>query len=36
MDITNNYIIVDEYQMLNIRNSDVDIKVIPVIATGIN
>jgi beta-phosphoglucomutase-like phosphatase (HAD superfamily) len=36
MDITNNYIIVDEYQMLNIRNSDVDIKVIPVIATGIS
>jgi phage-related baseplate assembly protein len=36
MDITNNYIIVDEYQMLNIRNNDVDIKVIPVIATGIS
>lgn len=36
IDITNNYIIVDEYQMLNIRNSDVDIKVIPVIATGIS
>ncbi len=36
IDITGNYIIVDEYQMLNIRNGDTDIKVIPVIATGIN
>jgi phage-related baseplate assembly protein len=36
IDIANNYIIVDEYQMLNIKNPDVDIKVIPVIATGIN
>jgi hypothetical protein len=36
IDIANNYIIVDEYQMLNIKKPDVDIKVIPVIATGIN
>jgi hypothetical protein len=36
IDITGNYIIVEEYQMLNIKNSDVDIKVIPVIATGIS
>ena len=36
IDITNNYIIVEEYQMLNIKKPDVDIKIIPVIATGIN
>lgn len=36
IDITNNYIIVDEYQMLNIRNNDTDIKIIPVIATGVS
>ena len=36
IDITNNYIIVEEYQMLNIKKPDVDIKVIPIIATGIN
>lgn len=36
IDITNNYIIVDEYQMLNIKKPDVDIKVIPIIAAGIS
>lgn len=36
IDVTNNYIIVDEYQMLNIKKPDVDIKVIPIIATGIS
>jgi hypothetical protein len=36
IDITNNYIIVEEYQMLNIKKPDVDIKIIPIIATGIN
>ncbi len=36
IDITGNYIIVEEYQMLNIKKPDVDIRVIPVIATGIS
>lgn len=36
IDITNNYIIVEEYQMLSIKKPDVDIRVIPIIATGIN
>jgi phage-related baseplate assembly protein len=36
IDITNNYIIVEEYQMINIIKPDVDIRVIPTIATGIS
>jgi hypothetical protein len=36
IDITNNYLIVEDYQMLSIMNPDVDIKVIPVIATGVS
>ena len=36
IDITGNYIIVDEYQLLNIRKPDSDIRVIPLVATGVN
>jgi phage-related baseplate assembly protein len=36
IDITGNYIIVEEYQMLNIKKPDVDIRIIPTIATGIS
>lgn len=36
LDISNNYIIVDEYQLLNIRKPDTDIKVIPLVATGVS
>ncbi len=36
LDLSNNYIIVDEYQLLNIRKPDTDIKVISLIATGVS
>ena len=36
LDVANNYIIVEENQLLNIRKPDTDIKVIPLVATGVS